>query len=81
MGTLVNQSSPQSFSRQTLEVLIDLIDNKLTSMEVVDRDDQRELTRLQATMGELEKHLSHAPMVAEPGRRGRRPKAISAAPA
>ncbi|MBV6632328.1 MAG: hypothetical protein KI792_04745 [Alphaproteobacteria bacterium] len=79
MGSLAKQSTSPSFSRQTLETLIDLIDNKLTSMEVVDRDDQRELTRLQATMGELERYLSDAPVVSEPGRRGRRPKSIAAA--
>ncbi|MEM6902339.1 MAG: hypothetical protein AAF556_03775 [Pseudomonadota bacterium] len=81
MGTLIKQSTPPAFSRQTLETLIDLIDNKLTCMEVVDRDDQRELTRLQATMSELEQYLKEAPIVAEPGRRGRRPKTMLSAPA
>ena len=59
-------------SRQTAELLIDLLDNKLTCLEVIDRDDARELTRMREAMAELERWLEHAPVASERGRRGRR---------
>lgn len=63
-------------SRQTVELLIDLLDNKLTCLEVIDRDDARELTRMREAMDELERWVSHAPMAAESGRRGRRSRNV-----
>lgn len=59
-------------SRQTAELLIDLLDNKLTCLEVIDRDDARELARMREAMTELERWLVHAPLASETGRRGRR---------
>ena len=67
-------------SRQTAEMLIDLLDNKLTCLEVIDRDDARELARMREAMAELERWLDHAPVAAETGRRGRRAR-IDAPPA
>lgn len=67
-------------SRQTAELLIDLLDNKLTCLEVIDRDDARELARMREAMAELERWLAHAPLAAESGRRGRRAR-VAPAPA
>jgi len=40
-------------SRQSLDTLIDLVENKLSAMEVWDRGDQRELNQLQRCLREL----------------------------
>ena len=42
-----------SISTQSLDALIDLVEIRLSCMEVWDRDDARELNRLQQARGEL----------------------------
>lgn len=42
-----------SLSKRTLETLIDLVEIKLSCMEVYDRDDARELANLERCVGEL----------------------------
>lgn len=64
-----------NLSRQAVEMLIDLVDNKLTCMEVFDRDDAREQNLLQHTMDELARLSRIVPQAAQPKRRGRPPKA------
>jgi hypothetical protein len=46
-----------SLSRQSVTALIDLIENKLSCMAVVDRDDLREKVALQRAMFELSSTL------------------------
>ena len=40
-------------SKRTLETLIDLVEIKLSCMDVYDRDDSRELAHLERCLGEL----------------------------
>jgi hypothetical protein len=68
-------------SRQTVETLIDLVDNKLTCMEVFDRDDAREQSRLRLIMDELQSLLGVVPGALESKRRGRPAKAQLQLPA
>jgi len=42
-----------TLSRKSIDTLIDLVENKLGCMEVYDRDDSRELSRLQKCRHEL----------------------------
>ncbi len=67
-------------SQQSLEALIDLIEIKLSCMEVWDRDDRRELARLQQARGELlglAGRPDSAPVVALPERRRGRPRGVA----
>lgn len=52
-----------SLDRETLALLIDLVDNKLTSMEVFDRDDRREMARLEHTLQQLQAMDTSAPTI------------------
>jgi hypothetical protein len=45
-------------SRRTLETLIDLVEIKLSCMEVIDREDAREHANLERCLGELRKTIS-----------------------
>jgi hypothetical protein len=40
-------------SRRTVETLVDLVEIKLSCMEVYDRDDAREIANLERCLGEL----------------------------
>jgi len=68
-----------SLSRATVETLIDLVEIKLSCVEVYDRDDSRELVNLQRCKEELMDIAGSgqkvpAELIAMPkGRRGRRP--------
>lgn len=42
-----------SLSRRSIQTLMDLVENKLTSLQVVDREDARELATLEAARREL----------------------------
>lgn len=71
-----------SLSRSSVETLIDLVEIKLSCVEVYDRDDSRELMNLQRCKEELlglSGAASRAPaaLIALPSgrRRGRRPNA------
>jgi len=71
-----------SLSRSSVETLIDLVEIKLSCVEVYDRDDSRELLNLQRCKGELMDLIglvqkAPAELIALPRgrRRGRRPNA------
>jgi hypothetical protein len=57
-------------SRRTLETLIDLVEIKLSCMEVIDREDARELAHLERCLGEL-RHVKSGEVVAFPQSRGK----------
>lgn len=69
-------------SKRTLETLIDLVENKLSSMEVWDRGDRRELNQLQQCLRELNAVSNNGGQIDGMGtprrRRGRPPKLESA---
>ncbi|MGF1629608.1 MAG: hypothetical protein ACFCUT_09070 [Kiloniellaceae bacterium] len=70
-----------SLSRSSVETLIDLVEIKLSCVEVYDRDDSRELLNLQRCKEELMDLIglvqkAPAGLIAmQKGRRGRRPNA------
>lgn len=71
-----------SLSRSSVETLIDLVEIKLSCVEVYDRDDSRELSNLQRCRDELMDLVggagrAPAELIALPSgrRRGRRPSA------
>lgn len=71
-----------SLSRSSVETLIDLVEIKLSCVEVYDRDDSRELSNLQRCKAELMDLVglggkAPAELIAMPRgrRRGRRPSA------
>ncbi len=72
-----------SLSRQCISTLIDLVQNKLSDMEVMDRDDAREREILERCVLELRAEAGGASgsAVYHPvtKRRGRRPKGIDPA--
>ena len=55
------------FSKKSIEALLDLVEIKLSAMEVTDREDARERAKLEAARDEL-KELQSA-LVAQRGRR------------
>lgn len=67
-------------SKQALDTLIDLVENKLSCMDVWDREDRREHMLLQRSLRELqvmrgsEQGAKVDLVAAEASRRGRRPK-------
>lgn len=70
------------FTRQSLITLIDLVENKLSCMEVWDRDDRREAQLLKCCLEELQAANSEGGSVAFANpvpRRGRRRKVALAA--
>jgi hypothetical protein len=62
------------FSSQTLETLIDLVEIKLSYLDVTDREDRLELKRLQHALVELETERGQPPM------RRRAPAAVALHP-
>jgi hypothetical protein len=64
------------FSKRSLETLIDLVENKLSSMEVWDRGDRRELNQLQQCLRELTAISANGGQIGADARRrrGRPPK-------
>jgi hypothetical protein len=57
-------------SKRTLETLIDLVEIKLSCMEVIDRDEAREFAHLERCLGEL-KSAMRGVVVAFPGKGSR----------
>lgn len=47
-----------AISKRTLETLIDLVEIKLSCMEVHDREDSREIANLERCRGELKKMIN-----------------------
>lgn len=72
-----------TLSKRTLETLIDLVEIKLSCVEIYDRDDSRELVNLQRCKDELARLIGRAEtapaelvaMRQKGRRRGRRPSA------
>lgn len=62
-------------SKRTVETLLDLVEVKLSCMQVSDREDQRELAQLENCRRELRGLMSMVPAA-----RGRRPEAGAALP-
>ena len=56
-----------SISKRTVETLIDLVEVKLSYMQVSDREDQREMSQLESCRREL-----RGLMTAVPAQKGRR---------
>lgn len=56
-----------SISKRTVETLLDLVEVKLSYMQVSDREDQREMTQLESCRRELRGLMAGAP--APKGRR------------
>lgn len=67
-----------SLSKNTIETLLDLVENRLGSIQIFDREDQREVMQLKRCVQELAvvANGGTAGLVGIPGdrRRGRRPK-------
>ena len=66
-------------SKRTVETLVDLVEIKLSCMEVYDRGDAQEIANLERCLGELRAMLGEGPreasVVAFPSGAGRSPKA------
>lgn len=63
-----------SLSKQSIENLLDLVEIKISALQIVDRDDQRELQHLETCRAEL---LSMQDEIKTSRRRGR-PKLVNA---
>jgi len=66
-----------SLSRDTIGVLVDLIENKLSMMQIGDREELREIVTLQRSLKELQSLSENAEALQEVSRRGRRRKLSS----
>ncbi len=53
-----------ALSQRTLETLIDLVEIKLSCMEVYDRDDAREVASLEESLKDLRSQAGHKPQAA-----------------
>lgn len=62
-----NGIEKMSISKRTVETLLDLVEVKLSYMQVSDREDQREMTQLESCRRELRGLMAGAP--AQTGRR------------
>lgn len=67
-----------SLSKRSLETLLDLVEIKLSCMEVWDRDDRRELQSLELARNELRGLSSSDELAAVTPRRRGRPRANAA---
>jgi hypothetical protein len=56
-----------SISKRTVETLLDLVEVKLSYMQVSDREDQREMSQLESCRRELRRLMTAVP--AQKGRR------------
>lgn len=70
-----------ALSKEILGVLVDLVENKLSCMQVSDRDDMREVMMLQRCLSELGGENGAEPgmtgLLAQMPKRGRRRRTIS----
>ncbi len=72
-----------TLTQRTLETLIDLVENKLSCLEVFDREDAREQSNLEHTLNELHSLVgtrdgTGAPVLDFPKRGRGRPRAAQA---
>jgi hypothetical protein len=51
-----------NFSARTVETLVDLVENKLSYLDITDRDDRAEMKLLRRALSELQ---GHAPVAAQ----------------
>ncbi|MEJ0062357.1 MAG: hypothetical protein WDO70_03930 [Alphaproteobacteria bacterium] len=71
-----------TISKEILGVLVDLVENKLSCMQISDHDDMREVMVLQRCLTELngaasmERRMLMGGMLADMPRRGRRRKSV-----
>jgi hypothetical protein len=68
-----------SLNQDNLTMLIDLVDNKLTSIEAFDRDDRREIMHLEHTLNALKSmlHGKETPRVPSAAARGKSRKSVT----
>jgi len=50
-----------NFSARTIETLVDLVENKLSYLDITDRDDRAEMKLLQRALTELQGRVTMAP--------------------
>lgn len=53
-----------NFSARTVETLVDLVENKLSYLDITDRDDRAEMKLLKRALVELQGRVTMAPQVA-----------------
>lgn len=53
-----------NFSARTIETLVDLVENKLSYLDITDRDDRNEMKLLRRALTELQGGMTMAPRVA-----------------
>lgn len=66
-----------TLSKRSVETLVDLVEIKLSTIQVFDREDAREVAILERALNELTASNGGGDGTAGPGRRGRRPKMMS----
>jgi len=54
-----------NFSARTVETLVDLVENKLSYLDITDRDDRAEMKLLQRALAELQGRVTMAPTAAQ----------------
>ncbi len=52
-GSMLIREGNMSFAKKSIETMIDLVENKLSCIQVIDRDDARELAILEQCLREL----------------------------
>ena len=55
-----------NFSARTIETLVDLVENKLSYLDITDRDDRAEMKLLRRALVELQGRIQAAPVAARP---------------
>ena len=75
---VVEKPRAPAVSRNTIELLIDLVEIKLGCVEIYDRDDARELRALERAKAELSALVGRKAALPGAGRPGRRPSAAYA---
>lgn len=53
-----------NFSARTVETLVDLVENKLSYLDITDRDDRNEMKLLRRALSELQTRVTMAPQQA-----------------
>jgi uncharacterized protein (UPF0254 family) len=66
-----------NLSKRSVETLVDLVEIKLSTIQIFDREDAREVAILERALNELTAINAGEGGAAGPGRRGRRPKVMA----